>query len=281
MATGPGERSPRRTRGRWTDAGIAFGAIAASLALILGLRLLARDGASAGRSVVASIPTPVVSPEQGCQNFARFWMDESGVGVDAETVEGISNCRQAADGTWFVPTGPNDPRLPNAPLLSNDEQAATATLRAALKDQIADLDALFPATLDRWLSQIHDVFTRPVTGQLREGYPTRTARGRYTRLSQAYLIDPDHRALADYVAWIMARRIRAYDDLEDACTSKPDLDYLATVCRGLEDTLSIRFIPYPWELNDRFLLDSYLASTIDRSRSGTPAPGATPPPPTG
>jgi hypothetical protein len=255
------------------EARIAFATIAGSLILVLGLRLIAKDAPSAERSMVVGIPTPAVSTAAGCENFARYWIDESGVSTSDAAIEGMTNCRRATDGTWFVPAGPEDPRLPNTPILTEAQEAATAELRTELLSQIHGLEAQFPSTLQQWLNQIYDPIPRAVTGHLRDGISIRTARGRYTRLTQAYLMAPERQVLADYVGWIMARRIRAYDDFAGSCLGDPSHEYLWTACRGLEDSLSIRFPPLPWELEDPLLLDGYLASTLQTAGTATPAAG--------
>ncbi|MEA2586833.1 MAG: hypothetical protein QOF33_4918 [Thermomicrobiales bacterium] len=274
VVTTTAENPPRRpSKLLGTDAWIALGAIAVCLALVLGVRLVARDAPSSGRSVVVGIPTPVVSTAAGCDNFARFWMDESGVDASAATIEAISNCRRSADGAWFVPSGVDDPRLPRAPVLTQDQKTATADLRTELLSQIEDLEATFPSTLRAWLNQLYDPFARSVVGHLREGPSIRTARNRYTRLTQAYLMAPDRQEFADYVGWAMARRIRAYDDLKTTCLSDPDLEYLRTACLGLEDNLSIRNPPFIWDLKDPLLLDTYLVSTLSATTDATPTAG--------
>jgi hypothetical protein len=264
-------REPAKFLG--ADARIALGVVAVCLALVLAVRLVARDAPSAGRSIVVGLPPPVVSSAEGCTNIARFWIVEAGTGVSAETIEGMTNCRQAADGTWFVPSGGDDPRLPAAPVLTEEQQAATAALRADIVAQIDGLEAQFPSTLRLWLSQLYDPFPRAAWGHIRDGPSIRTPRGRYTRLIQAYLMAPDHQELADYVGWIMARRLDAYDDLRTKCFGDPDLAYLRTVCRGLEDTLGIRYPPFVWDLADPYLLDAYLASTLATTEA-TPATGS-------
>jgi hypothetical protein len=251
------------------DAWIGLGAIATCLVLVLGVRLVAKDAPAAGRSVVVGLPTPVVSTAAGCANFAHFWMDKAGVGATAEMIEGMSNCRQAADGSWIVPRGADDPRLANLPILTDQQAQLTAPLRTKLLIQIAGLEAEYPSTLRSWLNQLYDPFTRSVVGNIRDGNSIRTTRGRYTRLTQAYLMSPDHQELAAYVGWVMARRIDAYNDVKAICLGNPDLAYLRTACLGLEDNLSIRFPPFTWDLRDSYLLESYLASTLQPT-NGTP-----------
>lgn len=247
-----------------SDWRVALIVVAACFAVVVILSIVAAGGESAGQSIVSTIPTPAVSASEGCANFARYWMEESGVGVSAETIEGISNCRRAADGTWFVPTGPRDPRLGDRPALTATEQAAMAELRGELLAAIAALEATFPPALRRALDQIHDPVARAVRGHLSEDWqtPVGPARGRYTRLVQAYLMAPEHQRLADYVGWLMARRLSAFEEFQAACLGRVDLAYLHNACRGVEGTLSIGFPPFPWELKDPLNLDAYLLAVV-------------------
>lgn len=250
------------------------------------LRLLAASSDSAGTGIVRFIPTPAVTTDQGCANFARYWMVESGVQVSADVIEGLGNCRRAADGTWFVPTGLQDPRLPPDARLTNAERQQTAAARAELLAQIAALEAAMPQTLQRWLREIYDPTARAMTGHIRDGFRIGVRRGRYTRLTQAFLMDPRYEELARYVGWIMARRIAAYDAFLAACVSKEELAYLADACRGVEDQLSIRFPPFPWDLKDPVTLDAYFIAQVrgdtevapPAALSNTPTPDTAPDP---
>lgn len=254
----PTEPLPRRRN----DAKIALVTITVCLASVLALQLIARDAPSAGRSMVVGIPTPNVTAAEGCDNFASFWMDEKGVGATAEQIEGITNCRRSADGEWIVPSSAQDARLAATPILDDAQRSATAPLRAEILDQINDLDGTIPSTLRTWLSQIYDPFPRAVIGHVRDGVSIRTQRNRYNRLAQAYLMAPEREALAEYVGWVMGRRIGHYEAIKSVCLNDPNVAYLRNACLGLEDNLSIRSIPFTWDLRDSYLLDSYLA-TVD------------------
>jgi len=258
--TGTNRPEPSVERKGSSDWRVALIVVAACVAVVAILRIVAAGGESAGQSTVATIPTPVVSASEGCANFARYWMEKSGVGVSAETIEGMSNCRRAADGTWFVPNGPRDPRLGDLPSLTDEEQAATADLRSELLAEIAALEATFPPALRRALDQIRDPSARAVRGHLREDWqtPVGPARGRYTRLVQAYLMAPERQRLADYVGWLMARRLSAFEEFQAACLGRADLAYLHNACSGVENALSVRYPPFPWELKDPLNLDAYL-----------------------
>lgn len=260
-----------KTSHRRNDPLIALGVVALCLTLVLGLRAVAKDAPSAERSMVVGLPTPNVTAAQGCDNFANFWMSDAGVGATAEQIEGFTNCRQSADGRWIVPTSARDPRLSPTPVLADKQRTATAPLRADILEQLNDLDATVPSTLRSWLSQIYDPFPRAVTGHIRDGVSIRTQRNRYNRLAQAYLMGPDHQALAGYVGWVMGRKIDAYNQVKAKCQTDPDIAYLRTACLGMEDNLGIRGIPFTWDLRDSYLIDSYLA-TVDPATIASSSP---------
>jgi len=261
---------------RRIDGIIALIVIVLCLGSVVGLRFLAKDAPSAGRSVGVGLPTPNVTAAQGCDNFASFWMDTGTVSATAEQIAGITNCRQAADGHWIVPTSARDGRLPVTPVLEDAQRTATAALRADILNQLNDLDATIPTTLRTWLSQIYDPFPRAVLGHVRDGAVIQTTRNRYNRLTQAFLIAPERAELAGYVGWVMGRRIGYYQEIKMVCVTDSDVQYLRTACLGLENNLSIRSIPFTWDLRNSYLLDSYLA-TIDpatlTTRNTTPETG--------
>jgi hypothetical protein len=238
------------------------------LAVIAGLALVARGGESAGGPGPVRIPTPAITTGEACGNWARYWMDESGVGASVASLEGLSNCRQAADGTWYIPTGSNDPRLPDAPILTTAERAETEPLRATLTTQIRALRAEFPTGLERWLDNIYSVSQRPIMGHMRDGISYGITRDRYTRLTQAFLMNPDYGELARYVGWWVQRREAAFAEFHAACFVD-DLTYLHHACDGVGNTVGVGFPPWPWDLTDPLTMDTYLASTLVRDETPT------------
>src|SRR5215211_8656638 len=106
-----------------------------------GLFLAARSAASNRSNSPQALAIPEVSIDEGCTNFARYWIEESGIEIEPSTIEGLTNCRLSSDGEWFVPTGPNDRRLPESERMTDDERARSAPTRQALLDQIRDLES--------------------------------------------------------------------------------------------------------------------------------------------
>jgi hypothetical protein len=252
--------------------------VVAGLAVVLavtvgGLFLLARDAPSAHSNSPTFLPTPFITADSGCEQFATYWMMQSGVKVDAATIEGLTNCWQAADGHWFVPISPSDARLPDGFGLTAAERDATNALRQRLLAEISELDGSLSSSIEHDLDSIYDPRLRPVTGHLKDGVSIGRARGRYTRVVQAFLISPENKELAGYIGWLMARKIQAYNALNDACQSDPATAYLRTVCGGLSDSLSVRFPPYLWDLRNATTLEAYLAYAV-RSGLVDPSPAA-------
>jgi hypothetical protein len=230
-----------------------------TLGMIGGFYLIARDAASSRSNNPTLLPTPSIANDQACANFAHYWIDESGVTVQPTVIEGLTNCRLSVSGEWFVPTGARDPRLPSGFAMTEAERSETEGVRQQLLNQVAVLEKSLTTSMERDLDRIYDPRTRPISGHQRDGESITRARSRYTRVAQAYLMAPEHQLLADYVGWLMAKKIDAYETLQAACDSDPSLAYLSTVCSGIEDTLSVRFPPWTWELRNSVSLEEYLA----------------------
>jgi hypothetical protein len=230
-----------------------------AVGMIGGFYLIARDAASSRSNSPTALPTPFIASDQACANFAHYWIEESGVTVEPTIIEGLTNCRISESGEWFVPTGARDPRLPAGFAMTETERGETEGVRQQLLNQIGVLEESLSGSMERDLDKIYDPRTRPISGHQRDGESISRARSRYTRVAQAYLMAPEHQLLADYVGWLMAKKIDAYEALQAACESDPSLAYLSTVCSGIEDTLSVRFPPWAWDLRNSVSLEEYLA----------------------
>jgi hypothetical protein len=236
--------------------------IVLTLPAVGGLYAIARDKPSAGVDSPDVLPVQAVATGDACANFAGYWMDESGVGVDASVIEGLTNCWVSDTGEWFVPNSPRDERLPEGYALTDEERDASNAFRQQLLREIDDLESTFSTSIERDLDSIYDPRIRPITGHIEDGVSISRQRSRYTRVIQSYLLAPEHQALAGYVGWLMAARIDAYDALLTNCTADPSLDYLRTVCLGMEDSLSVRFPPFPWDLRNSVSLEGYVAHLV-------------------
>ncbi|MGH2557422.1 MAG: hypothetical protein ACRDJH_00045 [Thermomicrobiales bacterium] len=240
--------------------GRVFGAvIGGSLLLIVALAVVARGGESAGGPGPVRIPTPALSTSEACETWARYWTEESGVDADPASLEAFSNCRQGEDGSWFVPIGRADPRLSGPPILTEEEQVRTNETRQLLLDQIAALEREFQRGLERQLEGIYSRVPEPVIGHIedRDSLTISPVRNRYTRIMQAFLLDPENIPLASYVGWLMGTRAAGFEAFQQRCHQE-DLQYLWAACDGLSGSLSVYNPPWPWDLKDTLTLDGYL-----------------------
>lgn len=237
-----------------------------TVVIIGGLYAIARDAPSAGVDNPDLLPTPEIASGEACANFANYWMHEAGVNVDASVIQGLTNCWVSAEGEWFVPSSPRDDRLPIGYALTEEERSATTAFRRQILGEIQELESLFSKSIKRDLASIYDPRIRPISGHLKDGESIGRQRSRYSRVVQAFLLAPEHEALAGYVAWLMAEKIEAYETLRTACESDPSLEYLGTVCRGMEDSMSVRFPPWTWDLRSAVSLEGYLAYLVRTNR---------------
>jgi hypothetical protein len=203
-----------------------------------------------------------------CQNWADYWMHESGVGVSAEALEQMSNCRETIEGTWVVPAGPDDPRIARPVGLSAEEDAATAQLRNDILSQISRMSGNLPSDVRKGMNRLHGSVSDGVVGNVKPGAQIGPTRGIYSDYLTGLADQPQYAALVSYIRWVIAERQAAYDQLAQAC-AEPDLEYLNRVCGGARDALSIDFAPWPWDLTKGLMLEPYLKAV---------ATGQTPPP---
>jgi hypothetical protein len=256
------QRKPRN------DGRVAFIVVLACLLLIGGLRVAASGAASSKDKGTDAIPIPSLSSEQECNTWAGFWTNLSGVGASQKAIEGMSNCRLDASGTWFVPTSSADSRLPNGPILTADEQAKTAALRNDITAQTDNLQKQFPQSLQKKVATIYSDDDNAVIGHLKDTEPISDVRSRYSRLTQAFLMDPANAELADYVGWLMANRQSAFGSFNHSC-HQDDIQYLWVACDGIAGALSVNYPPWPWDLMDSLNLDAYLKWALDNGKIPT------------
>ena len=267
------ESGPHRRAGR--DCQIVLAITFGAVVVILALWIIARNAPSAKQLDSVSMVTKGVSGAQGCDNFADFWMVESGLNLTADVIAHLTNCRPSKDGSWFVPANGTDLRLSETELLTPDEQSTVAVLRKQLADDLAVLERSLPRSFRESLKANYESENLPVFGHTRRG---RTDLGskrlRYVRIAQSYLMSPRRAALADYVGWTMERKLLAVESFESVCFGDPDRFFLNRACIGVREEFAVRYIPFYWELNDPTLIREYL---VARARSGEPLPVAAPP----
>jgi hypothetical protein len=237
-------------------------------AVILVLFLASRNAPSAGSDHPEALAVPSITADAACTNFATYWLKESGVDLDAGVIEGLTNCYQAADGSWFLPTEPADERLPADFTLTPAESAETDPLRQQILAQIDQLQQAIPQSIQSDIDNIYDGGYKAISGHVKETTTISRPRGRYTRVAQSFLLAPEHAELAGYVGWMMANKISAFETLRDRCVTDPSTEYLLIVCRGLEDSLSVWYPPWIWDLRDPVSLEAYLAHVVRADETG-------------
>jgi hypothetical protein len=245
------------TTGRRREARVFASVVAVCLLLVVALAIASRGSESAGGPGPVRIPTPALSTTEACETWATYWAEESGVNADPASLEAFSNCRQGADGSWFVPIGRTDPRLPSPPVLDEVEQAQTADARQLLLDQVAALEGEFQQGLKDQLDGLYSRIPEPVIGSIEDDVQIGAVRGRYTRIVQAFLLNPNNEALANYVGWVMGSRAAGFESFQQSC-HQHDLQYLWAACDGLGNSLSVYSPPWPWDLKASLTLDAYL-----------------------
>ena len=244
--------------------------------LIGGLAVISRGSPSAAQYDSVALPTPEITPDEGCANFAAFWTIETGLDVPVDAIEGLTNCRLSALGQWFVPNGADEPRLAGRSVLTPDEEARVDALRALLLEDFRALEVRLPDSLIETLMANYAVENLPVFGHTKRGrVDFGVKHARYQRIAQAFLLSPSRAELANYVGWVMERRSTAVGQFEEACAADPETRYLLRACTGMGREFGVSLIPIYWELMDPVVMQEYLAWS---ARSGLPLPGASPAP---
>lgn len=147
---------------------------------------------------------------------------------------------------------PSEPRLRSA--------APVATIEARL----ARLEDSLPGDLRRALADIQETGGTPGSGHVPVNAQTEEINRQYAWWLEAYLKDPAHRDLADYAAWLMARRDAAVAAFSHGCTTYPRM---REPCDHLARSVGPGGAPWPWDLDDDRLLAAYLARSQEESAS--------------
>ncbi|CAN5900156.1 hypothetical protein BH24CHL4_BH24CHL4_06030 [soil metagenome] len=238
---------------------LSAAAIAGSMVLgVIVLWFVARDAPSTAIGEIGAVPRASITVSGGCQNFADYWLNETSVDIEPATLEGFTNCRQGEEGKWYVWTELPAPDGSQLDELSEEDRSAAGELKARILEDIDALQVQISPELQAELDKVYGETQNPVIGQVREGASLSNVRTRYARLVNAFALNPDREALADFVAWSMERRINAYGVFRRACLDEGTV-YLLHPCVGMEDNLSIRYAPWYWALRNPLLLDAYVA----------------------
>jgi hypothetical protein len=260
MATSAQPKSLRRRFDRSALGGVVLAGIICA-ALMLAAFLVSRNAPSSTTGLTVRLPLPAVSADEGCENFGRYWTQTSGANIDPEPLELFTNCRLGDDGVW-VAAGTMYGAAPlDESTLTDDQRAQLAQLRTAIAAQIDGLEATLPGSIQRAFDELHTAGTNAVVGHFQEGKSWGSYRTRYARIVNASMLDPKNAELASYIGWIMSRKIDGYADFRRECLSNDKVAMLDDACRGMEDNLSIRYAPLPWDLRDPDLLDTWYYET--------------------
>lgn len=234
---------------------------ALSLGLIVGAWAMARNAPASTVGLISAVPDPRVSATQGCASFAQYWLDASRGSIDPVAIELFTNCRVDDRGNWVAAETMYGAAPLDESTLTPEQQAELQDLRGTIGQQIDGLEAELPGSIRSAFNQLHSPWSNAVVGHFREGVPWSSYRTRYARIVNAYLLDPQNTDLANYAGWIMSRKIEGYAAFRQQCLAKPEIAMLQTACIGMEDNLSIRYAPLPWELRDPDLLDTWFYET--------------------
>lgn len=231
-------------------------------AALIGLAFLAaRNAPSSSTGLVHRLPTAKVSASEGCENFGRYWTSTSGANIDPIPLELFTNCRILDDGTWVAAESMYGAAPLDESTLTGDQRAELAQLRTAITAQIDGLEDALPAGIANAFAGLHSNQTNAVVGHFNEGKSWGSYRTRYARIVNAYMLDPNNTELASYIGWIMARKIDGYAQFRSECLNNDNVVMLQDACRGMEDNLSIRYAPLPWDLRDPDLLETWYYDT--------------------
>lgn len=249
-------RFDRRSLGGVVLAGLICGA------LLLTVWLASRNAPSATTGLADRLPLATVSADEGCENFGRYWTETSGANIDPGSLERFTNCRYQEDGSWVAASsmygaGPLDESSLTDEQLQQLEQA-----RASIAEQVGALEGTLPGSVQEAFTQLYSPENNAVVGHFREGVAWGSYRTRYARFVNAYMLDPENAELASFIGWAMARKINGYADFRRACLANADVAMLQGACRGVEDNLSIRYAPLPWDLKDPDLIDTWFYETV-------------------
>ncbi len=254
-------KSARQLASRHAAGGVFIAGVVCA-ALVAAVFLVSRHAPSSTTGLTDRLPLAEVSADVGCENFGRYWTDTSGAGIDPSPIERFSNCRLQDDGSWVAAGTLYGAETLDESTLTADQRAELDRLRTAIAAQVDGLEAVLPGSIERMFEQLHTLHAHAVVGNFREGITWGAYRTRYARIVNAYMLDPSHAELAGFIGWIMERKMDGYADFRRQCLDTGDVAMLRTACTGMEDNLSIRYAPLPWDLRDPTLLDTWFSETV-------------------
>jgi len=230
--------------------------------------------------LLSTSPVPAraapASEDAACAAFAAKWTGSPFyLTVGAAAV--LSGCAVSERFEWFLPDGPNDPRLVGGPPLEAAARNRAAPLRRQLLAQLDDLDAWLaqqpdplvrvgePGTLKDRVYALYDPANHAVRGHgpAREDVPLGFRRS-YEQALVDFLGDPAHAALNTYAVWWFQRRWAAFPDT--VCQRA-----VPFFCAAARQELGTQNGPWPWDLRDELTMQTYLKWVLT---GGLPADGS-------
>lgn len=229
---------------------------------MLSVWLISRDAPSSSTGMTDRLPLAAVSADQGCANFGRYWTETSGAGSEASSIERFTNCRIRDDGAWVASSTMYGAGSLDESTLTDEQRSQLNQARTAIAAQVSALEAVLPNSIRTTFEQLYVPEIQPVVGHFREGVAWGSYRTRYARIVNAFMLDPDNAELANFIGWTMGRKINGYAEFRRSCLANADAAMLHGACRGMEDNLSIRYAPLPWDLKDPQLIDTWFYETV-------------------
>jgi hypothetical protein len=240
------------------------GTLLMTLVIALGVGvawLAARDAPSSAVGDIAQVPRASITSSQGCQNFVDYWIDDIGLDLDPLVFEGFTNCRQDTDGRWRIWSEVSGERRQTLDDLDEQTLEGAIALRSAIVEDLEALVDRISPELRSSLDNVHSGAPNPVIGHTREGVSVSSVRTRYARLMNGFMLDPDRAEVASYVGWVMKQRMDSYGAFRRTCLGA-DTEWLRQPCVGMEDNLSVRYVPWYWDLYHPMYLDAYILSVV-------------------
>jgi hypothetical protein len=261
MATPAESQSLRSRFDRRSICGVVLAGLICG-ALVLAVWVASRNAPSATTGLTDRLPLAAVSADEGCENFGRYWTDTSGAEIDPLAIERFTNCRILDDGTWVAGNAMYAAEPLDESTLTDEQRTQLNEAKTAIGQQVDALEATLPNSVENAFDQLYEPESQAVVGHFREGVAWGSYRTRYARIVNAFMLDPNNAELASFIGWTMARKINGYADFRRECLGNADVAMLHGACRGMEDNLSIRYAPLPWDLRDPELIDTWFYETV-------------------
>jgi hypothetical protein len=235
------------------------------------------NGRPSPTPVPTRTPNPVPSPtrtpsaprtsplDAECADLAEEWLPRIlGNLFEPSAVPALTGCWEDDSGSWFFPTGRNDPRFVDGPIVTGREWSGTERVRQAITDQLAAFEGTLPDWMRASLANLEAEVTtdtgRPLPGPgLREAQrlsPDGSAAGQYGDRLYSSLGNPNAVDLAAFVSWWFNRRVAAvpYDAIFGP---NPTMNQIVVT------NLQLDRMPFPWEIRDEVALALFIRWAID------------------